>query len=100
MPRIGLTPPLCFGYELNRHALFNAIRRTMIGYDVQLHKRTLERGLISLIGPEAVITVGAGDLMSAPEHAHLACELGGKPVRVIRTDVGVDVFCDSEDTAA
>ena len=29
------------------------IRRFSIGYDVELHKRTLERGLLSLIGPEA-----------------------------------------------
>src|SRR5438067_9854117 len=33
--------------------LFNMIRRFSIGYDVQLHKRTLERGLVSLIGPQA-----------------------------------------------
>src|SRR3984885_12425416 len=33
--------------------LFNMIHRFSIGYDVQLHKRTLERGLLSLIGPEA-----------------------------------------------
>ena len=32
--------------------LFNMIRRFSIGYDVELHKRTLERGLLSLIGPE------------------------------------------------
>ena len=31
--------------------LFNMIRRFSIGYAVELHKRTLERGLISLIGP-------------------------------------------------
>ena len=34
-------------------ALFNMIRRFSIGYDVELHKRTLERGLLSLIGPDA-----------------------------------------------
>ena len=28
------------------------VRRFSIGYDVQLHKRTLERGLLSLVGPE------------------------------------------------
>src|SRR5437588_4805662 len=33
--------------------LFNMIRRFSIGYDVSLHKRTLERGLLSLIGPGA-----------------------------------------------
>ena len=31
--------------------LFNMIRRFSIGYDVELHKRTLERGLLSLLGP-------------------------------------------------
>src|ERR1700759_2564188 len=33
--------------------LFNMIRQFSIGYDVELHKRTLERALLSLIGPEA-----------------------------------------------
>ena len=35
-------------------ALFNMIRSFSVGYDVQLHKRTLESGLVSLIGPESV----------------------------------------------
>ena len=34
-------------------ALFDMIRRYKIGYEVELHKRTLECGLLSLIGPEA-----------------------------------------------
>src|SRR5947209_20588134 len=37
--------------------LFNMIRHFSIGYDVHLHKRTLERGLVSLIGPDAVVIV-------------------------------------------
>ena len=41
--------------------LFNMIRRFSIGYDVELHKRTLESGLLSLIGPEAVAFAGASD---------------------------------------
>ena len=32
-------------------ALFDMIRRYKVGYQVELHKRTLERGLLSLIGP-------------------------------------------------
>ncbi len=80
-------------------ALFNAVRRTMIGYDVQLHKRTLECGLLSLIGPEAFALVGAEDLLAADEHTHLAREVGGIPARMIRTDVGVDLLCDSADTS-
>ncbi|HUA69910.1 MAG TPA: folate-binding protein, partial [Solirubrobacteraceae bacterium] len=42
--------------------LFNMIRRFSIGYDVELHKRTLERGLLSLIGPAAASVAGADGL--------------------------------------
>jgi folate-binding protein YgfZ len=77
--------------------LFNMIRRTMIGYDVQLHKRTLERGLISLIGPESGHVAGATNL-PRHEHAHVELELHGIPVRAIRTDAGIDLLCDSERT--
>jgi folate-binding protein YgfZ len=38
-------------------ALFDMIRRYKIGYEVELHKRTLECGLFSLIGPEADVFV-------------------------------------------
>ncbi len=41
-------------------ALFNMIRRFSLGYQVELHKRTLERGLLSLIGPGAAEIAGAG----------------------------------------
>src|SRR5438132_3322037 len=40
--------------------LFTMIRRFSIGYDVQLHKRTLECALLSLIGPEAERVAAAG----------------------------------------
>jgi tRNA-modifying protein YgfZ len=78
--------------------LFNAIRRTMIGYDVQLHKRTLERGLVSLIGPAAASVGHAEALADAPEHAHVAGALDGIAVRAIRTDMGIDLLCDSAET--
>jgi len=76
-------------------ALFNMIRRFSLGYDVTLHKRTLERGLISLIGP------GAGAVVEVPaqEHAHRQLDLGGIAARAIRTDVGIDLLCDAADTA-
>ncbi len=79
--------------------LFNMIRRFSIGYDVQLHKRTLESGLLSLLGPEAETVAGATGLGPA-EHAHLAAEIEGIPVRLIRTDLGVDVLCAAANTAA
>ena len=77
--------------------LFNMIRRFKLGREVELHKRTLERGLLSLVGPDARRIAGAGDL-PADEHAHRAGAVGGAPVRLIATDVGVDVLCDAADT--
>jgi tRNA-modifying protein YgfZ len=63
--------------------LFNMIRRFSIGYDVQLHKRTLDHGLVSLIGPEADAVAGLPDL-PATEHAHLPFQLGSVAARAIR----------------
>src|ERR1044072_1638842 len=42
--------------------LFNMIRRFKIGFDVELHKRTVQRGLLSLIGPRSRAVAGAEDL--------------------------------------
>ncbi len=39
--------------------LFDMIRRYKVGFQVELHKRTLERGLLSLIGPQAARIAGA-----------------------------------------
>jgi len=79
--------------------LFNMIRRFSIGYDVQLHKRTLERGLVSLLGPEAGAVAGAENLDPA-EDAHVAADIDGTPVRLIRTDLGVDLMCEATHTEA
>src|SRR5919199_804641 len=76
-------------------ALFDMIRRYKIGYTVELHKRTLQRGLLSLVGPRAREVVGATHLPH-DEHAHIAGRVGDRAVRLIATDVGVDVLCDAE----
>jgi folate-binding protein YgfZ len=76
--------------------LFNMIRRFSIGYEVDLHKRTLERGLLSLIGPDAGGVAGVGDLPER-EHAHRPVEIDGVAARAIRTDVGVDLLCEASD---
>jgi folate-binding protein YgfZ len=73
--------------------LFNMIRRYKLGMDVELHKRTLELGLFSVIGPSA-LSVGA------EEHACARASLGGADVVLARTDVGVDVFFRAEDRSA
>ena len=79
--------------------LFNMIRRYRVGYDFELHKRTLERGLLSLIGPRAREVAEARDLGS-DEHDNLAADLDGLTVTLVATDVGVDLICDSARTAA
>ena len=79
--------------------LFNAIRRFSLGYDVELHKRTLQRGLLSLLGPESAVLAGSGVAELGPaEHDHLVATVAGVEVRAIRTDLGIDLLCDAADT--
>ena len=74
--------------------LFNMIRRFSIGFDVELHKRTLERGLLSLLGPESdAIAGGLGEV----ENSHAPVNVGGVEARAIRTDLGVDLLCEAGD---
>jgi len=74
--------------------LFEMIRRFKIGYDVELHKRTLERGLLSLIGPESERIAGA-ERLGGPEQANEYLEIGPIAALAVRTDVGVDLICDA-----
>src|SRR5918998_681686 len=79
--------------------LFNMIRRFKLGRDVELHKRTVQRGLLSLIGPDARRAAGAGELPEA-EHAHRTATVGGARVRLVPPHPGVDVPCNPADTEA
>ena len=79
--------------------LFNMIRRFKLGSDVELHKRTLEMGLLSLIGPEARTVAGAEGLGRA-EHDNMRAEIAGRPVVLVATDLGVDVFTSAADADA
>jgi folate-binding protein YgfZ len=76
--------------------LFNMIRRFSIGFEAELHKRTLERGLLSLLGPESKAIAGGSGLRE-PENSHAAVTVGGIEARAIRTDLGVDLLCDAAD---
>jgi folate-binding protein YgfZ len=80
--------------------LFNLINRGLIGHDAELHKRTVESGLLSLVGPQAPAVAGVGELAGSPEHTHVGVEIAGFPARAIRTDVGVDLLCDASDIDA
>ncbi|MEA2299353.1 MAG: hypothetical protein QOF77_2289 [Solirubrobacteraceae bacterium] len=77
-------------------ALFDALRQFRIGYRAELHKRTLERGLLSLIGPDADRLVGRPP--GPQEHANLPGTIAGIDVLLVRSDVGIDVICPSERT--
>src|SRR3954471_2467415 len=60
--------------------LFNMIRRYKLGLDVELHKRTLEMALLSVIGPDA-------PRLAAPEeHANARVTLGGREPVAVATD--------------
>ncbi len=87
-------------------ALFDMIRRFKVGYQVELHKRTLESLLLSLVGPDAgqVTARACGSdprarqdpaYLPEQEHGHVLVRLAGAAVRLIRTDAGIDVLMDS-----
>lgn len=78
-------------------ALFDALRSHLIGYTAQLHKHTLEYGLLSLAGPAArsVVRDAADDRVEtgAAEHGNVSARIANADVLLVATDVGVDVFC-------
>ncbi|HWX96618.1 MAG TPA: glycine cleavage T C-terminal barrel domain-containing protein [Solirubrobacteraceae bacterium] len=78
-------------------ALFDMIRQFTVGYEVELHKRTLERGLLSLIGPEAERIAGAAGL-AGDEHANGLLDVAGIETLAVRTDVGIDLLCEADAT--
>jgi tRNA-modifying protein YgfZ len=77
-------------------ALFDTVRRAAVGWRVELHKRTLQQALLSLVGPRAGEVVGGAP---APEHANRRARIGGTEVALIATDLGVDVVCAADDAA-
>jgi folate-binding protein YgfZ len=77
--------------------LFNVIRRFSIGYDLELHKRTLERALLSLAGPRSREVLAAGG-PPEPEHANEPAEIAGVKALMVATDVGVDLVCEAQDS--
>jgi folate-binding protein YgfZ len=64
-----------------------------------LHKQTLERSLLSLIGPGAEQVAAKAFALDASrlprENDHVLVSLGQTPIRLIRTDVGIDALLDA-----
>ena len=77
-------------------ALFDQVRRGLIGWKAELHKRTLELGLLSLVGPKAEEHARAAGLPipAGEEHAVAVLDAGedGIAGAVVRTDLGLDVL--------
>ena len=77
--------------------LFTLVNRFKLGRQVQLHKRTLQCGLLSLIGPHSR-AVAQAEALGDAEHDNVRGEVAGVPVHLIATHLGVDVLCSAEDT--
>ena len=74
--------------------LFNMIRRYKLGADMELHKRTLELALLSVIGPDAPRLAGPR------EHDNARVTVGSVDGVAVTTDVGTDLFCAADDKDA
>jgi folate-binding protein YgfZ len=76
-------------------ALFDGLRLHLIGFSAQLHKHTLQYGLLSLVGPGSRAVLGDSSPARA-EHANAAARIADADVLLVATDIGVDVFCAAE----
>ncbi len=98
----GATPELLLDTERAAlQPLFDMIRRYKVGYEVALHKRTLECALLSLIGPRArAVAASAASLradeLPEAEHAHREGAIAGAQLRIVAAEAnGVDVLMDA-----
>lgn len=85
--------------RISLQAMFDMLRMALVGHDAELHKRTLQRGLLSLIGPKAHAIAEVDDLGDR-EHRNAPFTIDGVPAHAIVTDRGIDVLCASEHTGS
>ena len=74
--------------------VFDLIRHGLVGYDAELHKRTLETAEFSLLGPLSREMAGDPGLGQA-ECDNAAGKIGGEPALLVATNLGVDVVCEA-----
>ncbi len=79
--------------------IFDVIRHGLVGYEAELHKRTLATSLFSLLGPQARSATGA-DALGVNEDDNVAAQIAGLPVLLIATNSGVDVLCSADSSDA
>ncbi len=85
--------------RVSLQALFDMLRVAQVGHDAELHKRTLQRGLLSLLGPRSRQLAGVEEFAGG-EHRNAPFSVGGLPAHVIVTDAGVDLLCEPDDLPA
>lgn len=88
--------------DMERESLqpvFDLVRHGLVGYEAELHKRTLETMQFSLLGPLSREVAGATGLGDA-EGDNAPGELGGSEVLFASTNLGVDVICGAADAEA
>jgi tRNA-modifying protein YgfZ len=85
--------------RVSLQALFDLLRLGVVGHDAELHKRTLQRGLLSLVGPRARVVAHVEDLGNC-EFKNAPFTVNGLPAHAILTEHGVDILCEAEHTAA
>jgi folate-binding protein YgfZ len=71
--------------------IFNVLWRGRVGLAVEIHKRTVQMGLLSVVDLH---------LAGPDEHDNVRTEIAGKPVVAVTTDLGSDVFCWADDFEA
>jgi folate-binding protein YgfZ len=76
-------------------ALFDGLRLHLIGFSTELHKHTLQYGLLSLVGPGSRAVLGDPSL-GRSEHANATARIADADALLVATDTGVDVFCAAE----
>ena len=85
--------------RVSLQALFDMLRVGIVGHDAELHKRTLQRGLLSLVGPRARVVAHVEDLGNC-EFKNAPFTVNGVSAHAVLTEHGVDILCDAADTAA
>ena len=85
--------------RVSLQAVFDLVRHGLVGYEAELHKRTLETAELSLLGPASREVAGACGL-GPSECDNAPGAVAGAEVLMVATDLGVDIVCAAGDRDA